>query len=50
MTDHLDPMDKVAALEWAVKKAEEPSTDPLASLNLYVLRQLRDEALREVRR
>lgn len=47
--DIVHPKDKLAALEWAVKKAEEPNTDPLARLNMHVLRQLRDEALREAR-
>lgn len=51
MSDHVDPMDKISALEWAVKKAEEqPVSDPLAQLNLFVLRKMRDEAIREARR
>lgn len=49
MSDRINPIDRIAALEWAVKKAEEPSKNPLARFNLFVLRALLEEALREAR-
>lgn len=47
----IDPQDKLAALEFAVKLAErQPKLDPVEALHLHHLRQARDEALREARR
>lgn len=48
----IDPQDKLAALEWAVALAAERQSDldPVASLNLHHLQQMRDEARREARR
>lgn len=44
------PQDKLAALDWAIQQAERAGDDPMAKLNLAVLRALRDEAKREAGR
>lgn len=46
----MHPNDVVAALQWAVKQAENNSGDPLASLNLAVLRELLANAITESRK
>lgn len=54
-TDHIHPSDKADALEWGVReiKLRAPqgglSNEPERS-RLFILEQLRDEALREARR
>lgn len=46
----MHPNDAVAALQWAVKQAENQSGDPLAALNLSVLRELLANAITESRK
>jgi len=49
-TDVIHPNDKLAALDWAVNQAKQPTDDPLVKLSvLPALQQLRDQAQREAR-
>jgi len=54
MTDHIDPMDKVDALAWALQqlkfKAPQGGFDQLDRNRLHVLELLREDAQREARR
>lgn len=54
MTDHIDPIDKVDAISWAIQqlkfKAPQGGFDQLDRNRLHVLELLREDAQREARR